>query len=98
MAGVKKKSGGKRPNSGRKSKAEEMGLAALLDQCWTLTDRRKCIERLAQQASAGEMEATKLLMAYTYGKPVERKQVTGEDGNALRIQVEYVDQSPNPAH
>lgn len=61
--------GGKRPNSGRKSKAEELGLQALLDKCWTQVDREKCISALAKKAAQGENDAIKLLMSYTYGTP-----------------------------
>lgn len=69
MARINERHGGPRPNSGRKSKAEEMGLAALLDKCWTKAEREKCIQMLAKKALAGEMEAVKLLMSYTFGTP-----------------------------
>jgi hypothetical protein len=75
--------GGKRPGAGRKSKAEEMGLAALLDKCWTQADREKCIRELARLASAGEMEPIKLLMAYAYGKPTEHKDITSNGKDIL---------------
>jgi len=77
MAGVKGK-GGKPGRSGRKSKAEEMGLQALLNRCWTLTDRQNCIAALARKAETGDIEATKLLMAYTYGKPKEQITIDGD--------------------
>jgi chromosome segregation and condensation protein ScpB len=83
MAVEKKKHGGKRPNSGRKSKAEELGLAQLLDRCWTTADREACIERLAAQARQGEYEATKILMSYAYGKPIDRKEISGPEGVPL---------------
>jgi hypothetical protein len=41
-------------------------------------------------------EAMKLIWAYFDGKPVDRKEVTGEDGNALRIQVVYADRPIDP--
>lgn len=82
MPGVKGK-GGVKGRSGRKSKAEELGLVALLDECWTLDDRKSCLRRLAQQANAGEYEAVKILMGYTYGKPVDRKEITGAGGADL---------------
>lgn len=76
--GVKGQSGGKKGRSGRKSKAEEMGLAALLDRCWTLADRELCLTTLAEKAARGDLEATKLLLAYTYGKPKEQITFEGE--------------------
>lgn len=67
--GVKGNSGGKKGRSGRKTKAAELGLQALLDKCWTQADREKCISALAKKAAEGENDAIKLLMSYTYGTP-----------------------------
>lgn len=79
MAGVKGK-GGKKGASGRKSKAEEMGLKALLDKCWTEADREACVKALAKSArnplSSDFMDASKLLMGYAFGKPTEHKDIT----------------------
>lgn len=69
-----------------------MGLQALLDRCWTPADRRACIAQLAKEAKAGNLEAIKLLMAYTYGKPIERKEHAGKDGEPIRVIVEHVEQ------
>lgn len=69
--GARPNTGGARPGSGRKSRAEEMGLAALLDKCWTLEDREICIKQLSIQAKQGNEKAVSLLLAYTYGKPHE---------------------------
>jgi ATP-dependent exoDNAse (exonuclease V) alpha subunit len=90
MPGVKGKSGGKRANAGRKSRAEEMGLAALLDKCWTADDREKCIEKLAALANAGDIDAVKLLMAYTFGKPKEQVEVSGSESAPFKLIVQYV--------
>lgn len=89
MAGVKGRSGsgGVRRNAGRKSKAEELGLAALLEECWTQDDRKDCITQLASKASDGDMESIKLLMAYAYGKPVDRKEIGGKDGAPIEISI-----------
>jgi hypothetical protein len=80
--------GGPRPNSGRKSKAEEMGLMALLDKCWTVADREACVVALARKAKCGDMEATKLLFNYAFGRPKEHKEVSG----SRTIRVIYEDQ------
>jgi hypothetical protein len=82
MPGVKGK-GGIKGRSGRKSKAEEMGLASLLEKCWTLEDRQACIIGLANRAAAGDIESIKLLMAYTYGKPTEKHELSGKDGGPI---------------
>lgn len=78
MADLRKKNGGKRPNSGRKSKAEELGLTALLDECWTPVSRKATIKKLASLARYGNLEAIKILMAYTFGKPKETVAIEGE--------------------
>lgn len=74
--GARPNTGGKRPGSGRKSKAEEMGLRELLDSAWKIADRRKVIDRLAELAGEGDVKAATLLMAYAYGKPHETIQAT----------------------
>lgn len=77
--------GGKRGRSGRKSKAEELGLAQLLDKCWTQAHREECITRLSAMARTGNLDAMKLLLAYAYGKPVERRELTGADGAPVKF-------------
>lgn len=69
----------------------------LLDKCWTKRQREECITALAEKAAGGEMEATKLLMAYTFGRPKERHEHSGPDGGALRIEVVYADGAVDPA-
>lgn len=84
--GVKGNSGGKKGRSGRKSKAEEMGLKALLDECFTVEDRKDVLLALVKEARRTpitNMEAVKLLLAYTFGRPVERHEVTGAEGESL---------------
>lgn len=61
--------GGKRNGAGRKSKAEEFGLAALLDECWTVDQRKAVIKALHEQAADGVLGAAELLLAYAYGRP-----------------------------
>jgi hypothetical protein len=78
MADGRANNGGRRPGSGRKSKAEEAGLQALLTECWSESDRKACIRELAKKAKAGQMAAIELLLAYAYGKPKEPKVHSGE--------------------
>lgn len=86
------KRGGARPGAGRKSKAEEMGLAALLDECWTLEDRKACVRSLAVKAKAGDEHAINTLFAYTWGRPKEKVEQSGK----VSIEVIYVDPPPTP--
>lgn len=62
---------------GRPSKAEEMGLKALLDRAWPARRRLKLFEKLGEMAEEGNIEAMKLLTAYTFGKPTENHNVIG---------------------
>lgn len=78
---------------GRKSKAEELGLEKLLDECWTEQERRDTLKKLVSLANRGNMSAIQLLMAYTYGKPLERHEVSGKDGDAIQITVTYRDRT-----
>lgn len=83
--------GGKKGRSGRKSKAEELGLVALLNKCWTVEARKRCLDRLAEDCESIEFqvrhEARKLLMAYTFGKPTERHEISNLDGTPLMAPV-----------
>lgn len=90
------KNGGARPGAGRKSKAEEMGLAALLNRCFTEEQREECIGKLVEDAKSLEFNvrdsARKLLLAYTFGQPAAKHEVTGKDGGPMegRFVVEVV--------
>lgn len=75
--------GGKRPGSGRKSKAEELGLSGLLDSVWPIADRRAVISVLHKRAMDGNEKAAALLLAYAYGKPTERHELSNPDGSPL---------------
>lgn len=81
MAGVKGK-------SGRKSRAEELGLRALLDECVSPTARKQLFRRLVklskQQDKIG-IEATKLLLAYLYGSPRQSLEVSGPDRGPIEV-------------
>ena len=92
---------GKAGRSGRKSKADELGLQSLLDRAWPESKRVKFFSELAKLAETPRtpqgMEAGKLLAAYTYGKPTERVEHSGNDEKPIRIIVEYDDKANAPA-
>jgi len=81
------KRGGVRPNSGRKSKAEELGLDHLMDSIGPTEEVLKAVYKLATTNKS--VEAQKLWLSYKFGKPKENvtvKQDTviqwiEEDGN-----------------
>lgn len=87
------KNGGKRPGAGRKSKAEELGLAALLENSFTLKDREAVIVNLSRIAKGSDdkaaVSASSLLLAYTYGKPTEKHEHGGEGGGPIVLKVVY---------
>ena len=83
MARINERHGGRRPNAGRKSKAQEMGLSALLDRVWTIENRKSVIKTLHQKALEGNEKAAALLLSYAYGKPTERVEHSNPDGTAL---------------
>jgi len=65
------------------SKAYTQGLTWLLRTAFTEDDRREVIEMLVRRAKAEDLEATKILLAYTFGKPKEYHEHTG--GVLIRI-------------
>ena len=85
MPGKVGNKGGKKGRSGRKGYAEEMALHEILDIAWPKEARIKCFQNLADMAAKGHMEATKLLAAYTFGKPPETVNMQG----AMVVKVVY---------
>lgn len=81
--------GGKRANAGRKSKAEELGVAGLMDRVWGLEKREQVINALHRKAKAGNERAAALLLAYTYGKPKDIVEHGGKDGGPIVLRVVY---------
>lgn len=71
---------------GRPSEARQ-ALSALLDERFSATKRKKVIDLLIEDATSDDWEKRKearpLLLAYTFGKPTEYKEVSGLDGAPL---------------
>jgi len=87
--------GGARPGAGRKPKAQDLELHALLNDAWPLEKRRAAIENLAETAqgfSKSSVAAAQLLLSYAYGRPIDRKEISGPDGEPLKA---YVSVSPD---
>lgn len=91
---------GQSGNPGGKPGAARQDLNALLDRVFTPTRRKKVLEKLIDDAEAGQHDARTLLMAYTWGRPVERKEVSGPDGLPLKAYVSIDpddwDSTPDP--
>jgi hypothetical protein len=75
--------GGKRQGAGRKAKSNELTLKELLDAGWSDTRKGKAIRAQVELAEKGDTKAFLALMAYRYGRPTERHEVTGADGTSL---------------
>jgi hypothetical protein len=73
------------PN-GRPSKRRQE-LNELLESVYTPTRQKKVIEKLITDAESGNHDARTLLLAYAYGKPIERQEVSGPDGTPLKAYV-----------
>lgn len=74
---------GQSGNPGGKPGLARQELNALLDKRFTPAKRAKVIDKLIDDAIEGQHDARVLLLAYTYGKPVERRELTGAEGTPL---------------
>lgn len=78
---------GKSGNPGGRPSEARQQLQALLDERFTSSKRRKVIDLLIEDATSDDWEKRKearpILLAYTFGKPTERHEVTGDDGAPL---------------
>src|SRR3972149_4862543 len=63
------KRGGTRPGAGRKSIAEEAGLANLIDSAVTQKDWKIIFQKASEQAKKGNTIAARFLAEYRFGKP-----------------------------
>jgi len=75
--------GGARKGAGRKTKAEELELPALIDEVIGEDGKRAVITKLFEKAKTGSYLHTQLLMAYIYGKPQDKLDLTSA-GNELK--------------
>lgn len=79
------KHGGRRPGAGRKPKEVEIDLADLLKRVFTPKDREAVFARLIADSKSGDHKATAILLAYAFGKPTERVEISGRDGGPVPI-------------
>lgn len=83
---------GQSGNPGGRPSTRRKELNELLEQVFTNPKRKAVLEKLIADAESGNHEARTLLLAYTYGKPVERKEISGPDGEPLKA---YVSVNPD---
>lgn len=81
------KHGGKRKGAGRKTKAEELGLAALIDSVWSIPEQKEVLKKLADDCANDDFhirhESRKLLLAYKFGKPKDSLDITSNGETLL---------------
>lgn len=68
--------GGFRENSGRKTKAEEMGLPKLIEEVIGEDGKKEIIQKLFEKAKSGSFFHMQMLMHYMYGKPQDNLDIT----------------------
>lgn len=89
MAGKKGHSGGWRPGAGRKPNELHDEQQALLREGWPRENRLAAIRRLGSIAEGDDPElairAAELLLNRTFGKPTERKELSGPEGGPIQL-------------
>jgi hypothetical protein len=84
MAGVKGR-------SGRHKKILKLRLSELLDQTWPTPDRIAVVRQLHKAAIAGDVEAAKTLLFMAYGRPAQRHEISGPEGQPFEVDVNAVE-------
>lgn len=74
------------PNGRPKRSTEERYLAALSRRV-KMEDWYKIIDTALARAKAGDAAARQWLSDYLMGKPIQRQEITGADGDAFRIEI-----------
>jgi len=86
MAGVKGRSGGKRPGQGRPKKSDEQALIQRLSPMDDIA-----LEKLRQGVKNGDFGFIKLFMEYRFGRPTETVKMTSENTNITKIRITDID-------
>lgn len=97
MAATKSKRGGARKGAGRKPKVVEKNLHDLLADACPDEHVITIFRVMTAQAQAGDTKAAALLLGYKFGKPIERQEITGANGEGIKIVVEYADHQTDPS-
>jgi hypothetical protein len=87
--------GGKRANSGRRTKAEILGLAKTLEECVSREDEKAIWAEIIKHAKKGSKQHAELYLAYKYGKPSEH--IISESENETIVRVVRDAGNPNSA-
>ena len=74
---------------GRPKKEREARYYDVLVSTISIDDWRAIIKRAIQDAKRGDTAARKFIADYLIGPPIERKELTGENGGPLTVKVVY---------
>ncbi|MEN6440907.1 MAG: hypothetical protein ABFD97_20245 [Syntrophobacter sp.] len=81
----------KRKNPGRNPGKVRADLIKAMDGIWPLEEALAALKTSSQSNRPQErIEAISLWLAYRLGKPIERKEITGEDGGSLVVKTVIV--------
>jgi len=78
-------------NPGGRPSGPRQQLNELLEDVFKPARRRKVLEKLIADAETGNHDARTLLLAYTFGKPTEYKEISGPDGAAIPLEIQRID-------
>lgn len=81
---------------GRKPRVVEDNITALLDSVVKPEDWEEVTAALVKLAKKGNVQAITALFDRRYGKPTEKHEVTGANGESQKVEIVYVN-SPYPA-
>lgn len=88
--------GGSREGAGRKTKAEEMQLPALIEEVIGDVGKRELITKIYTQAMQGSFAHQQLIMQYTFGKPQDKIDLTSKGNEIFSKEIvlkDYADKS-----
>lgn len=87
---------GHKSNGGRAPVMREVRYYDILKSTVTFDDWKSIVERAVNDAKRGDGVARKWLADYLIGPPIERKEVTGAEGEPLKVLIEYAGNADEP--
>lgn len=84
-------------NAGRPSRAVEEAYLRAVKEAMPTKEWLKCLRVYAARAQSGDRYALRFFADYLLGKPLERRELTGLDGQPLGIIVTYASDHPDAA-
>lgn len=84
---------GHKSNGGRAPVMREVRYYDILKSTVTFDDWAEIVKRAVTDAKRGDGVARKWLADYLIGPPIERKEITGAEGEPLRVLIEYASDS-----